>query len=244
MPAEFSRPRSRSRRCSGSIPSKDGLSWTLVRAAACSASPRAASARVSTHSITTRTRSVARRSCKRRHFPGDTRWVVERGSALDEGYLRGLGTFDVVYSWGVLHHTGEMMAGTRTRAATGRTRRPSGDRHLQRCRRPQRQVASGSNAPISPCRRPLRPPFAAIAIAPTELRMACSAVLRGQPLEYVRSWTRYAEQKRGMSRWRDIVDWVGGYPYEYAQTDSIFRFYRQRGFAHADAEVLSGTAWV
>jgi hypothetical protein len=77
---------------------------------------------------------------------------------------------------------------------------------------------------------PLRPAFAALAIAPIELRMAAGAALRGQPMEYVHGWTRYAEHKRGMSRWRDIVDWVGGYPYEYAKTDAIFAFYRQRGF--------------
>jgi 2-polyprenyl-6-hydroxyphenyl methylase/3-demethylubiquinone-9 3-methyltransferase len=33
---------------------------------------------------------------------------VEVGSALDEAYLRSLGEFDVVYSCGILHHTGDM----------------------------------------------------------------------------------------------------------------------------------------
>ncbi|MBZ5494507.1 MAG: hypothetical protein LAO76_26585 [Acidobacteriia bacterium] len=35
-------------------------------------------------------------------------WPAEGGSALDEPYLRSLGQFDIVYSWGVLHHTGAM----------------------------------------------------------------------------------------------------------------------------------------
>jgi 2-polyprenyl-6-hydroxyphenyl methylase/3-demethylubiquinone-9 3-methyltransferase len=35
---------------------------------------------------------------------------VESGNALDLPYLRGLGSWDVVYSWGVLHHTGDMYA--------------------------------------------------------------------------------------------------------------------------------------
>jgi 2-polyprenyl-3-methyl-5-hydroxy-6-metoxy-1,4-benzoquinol methylase len=45
---------------------------------------------------------------RRRYFDGDGRWTVEEASALDVAYIRSLGTYDVVYSWGVLHHTGQM----------------------------------------------------------------------------------------------------------------------------------------
>jgi 2-polyprenyl-6-hydroxyphenyl methylase/3-demethylubiquinone-9 3-methyltransferase len=51
-----------------------------------------------------------------------------------------------------------------------------------------------------------------------------------RPVEYFREWTDY-RQRRGMNRWYDILDWVGGYPYEFATADEIFAFYRQRGFA-------------
>jgi 2-polyprenyl-6-hydroxyphenyl methylase/3-demethylubiquinone-9 3-methyltransferase len=43
---------------------------------------------------------------KRRYFPEDGAWRVEEASVLDQDYLRRLGQFEVVYSWGVLHHTG------------------------------------------------------------------------------------------------------------------------------------------
>src|SRR2546426_1571009 len=45
---------------------------------------------------------------RRRYFPGDERWTIEGASVLDAAYLASLGPFDVVYSWGVLHHTGHM----------------------------------------------------------------------------------------------------------------------------------------
>ena len=45
---------------------------------------------------------------RKRYFSNDGEWKVEEASVLDQKYLESLGTFDVVYSWGVLHHTGQM----------------------------------------------------------------------------------------------------------------------------------------
>jgi 2-polyprenyl-3-methyl-5-hydroxy-6-metoxy-1,4-benzoquinol methylase len=43
-----------------------------------------------------------------RFAPDASQWTVEQGSALDEEGMAALGTWDVVYSWGVLHHTGNL----------------------------------------------------------------------------------------------------------------------------------------
>src|SRR6266705_3076841 len=48
------------------------------------------------------------RELKRRFYANDADWTIEQGSVLDKPYLQALGTFDIVYSWGVLHHTGDM----------------------------------------------------------------------------------------------------------------------------------------
>jgi 2-polyprenyl-6-hydroxyphenyl methylase/3-demethylubiquinone-9 3-methyltransferase len=45
---------------------------------------------------------------KLQFFPDDQQWAVHQGSILDRDSLGGLGTFDIVYSWGVLHHTGKL----------------------------------------------------------------------------------------------------------------------------------------
>jgi 2-polyprenyl-6-hydroxyphenyl methylase/3-demethylubiquinone-9 3-methyltransferase len=53
-------------------------------------------------------KSVACTAELKRRFAPMADWQVEGGSILDEQYLRSLGPFDIVYAWGVLHHTGAM----------------------------------------------------------------------------------------------------------------------------------------
>src|ERR1051326_4457152 len=45
---------------------------------------------------------------KRRYAPAAEHWTIERGDILDDAYAHALGSWDIVYSWGVLHHTGRM----------------------------------------------------------------------------------------------------------------------------------------
>ena len=70
------------------------------------------------HSFDYDPRSVAcTQELRRRYFPRDETWSVDQGSVLDKGYLATLGQFDVVYSWGVLHHTGKMWVAIENAAA-------------------------------------------------------------------------------------------------------------------------------
>jgi 2-polyprenyl-6-hydroxyphenyl methylase/3-demethylubiquinone-9 3-methyltransferase len=66
--------------------------------------------------------------------------------------------------------------------------------------------------------------------------------LRGlNPLGYVRYWTEYSRQSvRGMNRWHDIVDWVGGYPFEVAKPAEIMELFRQKGFHATRLETVRG----
>ncbi|MBV9925930.1 MAG: class I SAM-dependent methyltransferase [Acidobacteria bacterium] len=176
---------------------------------------------------------------RRRFFREDPDWTVESGSALDAGYLRGLGPFDIVYSWGVLHHTGSMweaLENARLPVAPGGRLFIAIYNHTgTQVGRWQKIKKTYNSLP-----RILRPPFAALAIAPDELKSALRALVTLRPGAYVRSWTRYGGGNRGMSRWRDIVDWVGGYPYEAARPDEIFEFYRARGFRLTKMKMSGG----
>lgn len=165
---------------------------------------------------------------RRRYFPGDADWTVERGSALDADYVRRLGSFDIVYSWGVLHHTGRMWDALDLAAVPvaprGRLFVAIYNDTGSQSRRWHAIKRTYNRLP-----RPARVPFAIAVSLPEEGKALVRAALRLRPGDYVRRWTGYG-RLRGMSRWHDILDWVGGYPYEFARPEEIFDFYRERGF--------------
>lgn len=165
---------------------------------------------------------------KRRYFPDDPDWVVEQGSALDRGYLQSLGQFDIVYSWGVLHHTGDMWRALEYAAGMVAA---NGFLFLSiyndqgMMSRVWRRVKKTYNTLPAP----LKLPFAIAIAIPLEGSVALICLVKLKPMDYIRGWTQYRKH-RGMSRWHDIVDWVGGYPFEVAKPEQIFDFYRRKGF--------------
>jgi 2-polyprenyl-6-hydroxyphenyl methylase/3-demethylubiquinone-9 3-methyltransferase len=168
---------------------------------------------------------------RRRFCTADSDWTIESGSVLDGDKMRALGAFDIVYSWGVLHHTGRLwdaLAQAAIPVAEGGKLAVAiyNDMGSQSLR--WRSLKKTYNR----LPRPARVPFAVAVTLPAELKALASATLRLQPGDYVRSWTDY-RSRRGMSRWHDILDWVGGYPYEFAKPEAIFDFYRSRGFTLA-----------
>jgi 2-polyprenyl-3-methyl-5-hydroxy-6-metoxy-1,4-benzoquinol methylase len=170
---------------------------------------------------------------RRRYFPNDSAWRVEEGSALDRDYISSLGLFDVVYSWGVLHHTGQMwkaLENAQLPVAAG------GKLFIAIYNDTGSQAARWKwiKRTYNELPRLLRTPFAIAVSAPDEAKRALRAVLTLKPGEYVRSWTQYGKQGgRGMNHWYDIIDWVGGHPYEVATPEEIFEFYKARGFSLA-----------
>ena len=151
-------------------------------------------------------------------------WPVEEGSALDRVYLRGLGTFDIVYSWGVLHHTGKMWSALDNMCALVK---PGGMlfvaiyNDMGRRSRAWLLVKNIYNRMPRGLHWVILVPAAIYLHGPAFIR----DLLIGKPLA---TWKR---SYRGMSAWVDIIDWVGGYPYEVARPEQIFQFYKERGFA-------------
>lgn len=153
---------------------------------------------------------------RRRYFPDDPEWVVEQGSVLETPYLRSLGQYDVVYSWGVLHHTGSMWQAME---------------NVSSCVRPggRLAVALYNRRPSSPRWWKVKETYNRSGIVVRALLVwgyysahVASRLLKGQS-----PFT----QRRGMSLYHDVVDWVGGFPYEYASHAEVVAWGALHGLA-------------
>jgi 2-polyprenyl-6-hydroxyphenyl methylase/3-demethylubiquinone-9 3-methyltransferase len=163
---------------------------------------------------------------KLRYFPQDTTWHVERASVLDADYLRSLGRFDIVYSWGVLHHTGAMHRAMENVLipVAGAGILFIGIYNDQGWRsklwlRVKRIYCSGALGRSIAC---------VICIPYLILRGVVFDVVRLR--DPTRRYRRYSEHSRGMSIVTDWFDWLGGYPFEVATPESVCAFYEARGF--------------
>lgn len=172
---------------------------------------------------------------KHRYYPSHSNWIIERGSVLDTQYLNSLGQFDVVYSWGVLHHTGNLEQALENVAPLvapgGRlflsiyNYQPFWSSYWKLIKRTYNRLPKAGRIPM------VLAFFSFFGAA-----FFAADVIRGRnPSE------RWAGRgQRGMSVFVDVQDWIGGYPFEVASPEEIFCFYRDRGFTLRELKTCGG----
>lgn len=156
------------------------------------------------------------------HFPGESNWQIQQGSILDKVFLESLGCFDVVYSWGVLHHTGNMWQALQNVVSLVKANGilciavyNDQGRITRVWRRVKRIYCSGIAGRFIIC---------SIFLPYFLFRALIASIVRKENI-----FLNY-RRKRGMSIIHDWLDWLGGFPYETAKVEDIFRFYKDRGF--------------
>jgi 2-polyprenyl-6-hydroxyphenyl methylase/3-demethylubiquinone-9 3-methyltransferase len=162
-------------------------------------------------------------------------WIIERGSVLDPEYLKSLGRFDIVYSWGVLHHTGNLAQALQNVVPLVA---PGGLLFLSIYN--YQPFLSAYWKAVKRTYNHL-PKVGRVAMEIVFLLLygagffAADVIRRRSPLD---RWAGHG--RRGMSMYVAIQDWVGGYPFEVASPEEIFRFYRDRGFSLRELKTCAG----
>lgn len=160
----------------------------------------------------------------RPHFPEIMQKKIPLviGSILDAACVEDLkrsapgGVFDIVHSWGVLHHTGDMKTAITNAASL---------------------VRPGGHFIIALYNRHWTSPIWSI-IKWSYVHMP--AVLQKIMIKAfvpIISLAKYAvtgespkKQSRGMDFYYNVIDWVGGYPYEYASIAETKSLFKELGF--------------
>lgn len=165
----------------------------------------------------------------------DPRWTVTEGSVLDDEFLASLGKFDVVHSWGVLHHTGAMW---------------------EACDKILRCVAPGGTLFISLYNdqgtwsnrwKAIKRVYCSGTPGRLLVLGVCAPAIHARKFLADVFWLRNplarfrAKKARGMSPWHDMKDWLGGYPFEVAKPEEVFDFYAQRGLELSKLKTVGGS---
>ncbi|MEI8321052.1 MAG: class I SAM-dependent methyltransferase [Alphaproteobacteria bacterium] len=153
-------------------------------------------------------------------------WEIFQGSVLDDKLIKSLGTHDIVYSWGVLHHTGHMYKAFEN--VVGFVKKEGtlfisiyNDQGLESKIWTKLKKTYAHSGKI----------IKGIIIGYTAVRcwtlsLILDFIRHGNPF---RSFQNY-KKSRGMSAYYDIIDWAGGYPFEVAKPEEVFDFFHERKF--------------
>jgi SAM-dependent methyltransferase len=148
-------------------------------------------------------------------------WRVQHGSILDPEFVAKLGTgFDIVYSWGVLHHTGALWKAVGNALSLVR---PGGSCWIS-------LYAKGPHYPRDLAlkqRYNRRGRFGKWLMQ----RWFIGRVMLYRARHGLNPFAWNERKVRGMDTWHDIVDWLGGLPYEVASIDEVVAYAAERGFA-------------
>lgn len=164
-------------------------------------------------------------------------WTIERGDVLDDAHIARLGKWNFVYSWGVLHHTGQMwraIANAQSTVADGglfyialysadADFQPSKEFWLDVKQRYNRASAFGKRRMV----------WWYVWNFVLYRKLSNTPDLIKRALQY--------KFQRGMDLFADIRDWLGGWPMEYAGDQETVDLLEQK-FGFSLANVATGQA--
>ena len=144
-------------------------------------------------------------------------WTICQGSVLDDKFIQSLGEFDIVYSWGVLHHTGKIWDA------------------LNNSRIPLKKDGVLYVSLYSKEAYQNPPPEYWLKVKQNynkagyynkkliEVKYIYNSLMKSK-IRNIYQLIKMAFQykiNRGMSLWTDVKDWLGGWPMEFTSAQEV-----------------------
>ncbi|MBZ5669420.1 MAG: class I SAM-dependent methyltransferase [Acidobacteriia bacterium] len=154
----------------------------------------------------------------RRRVNDPPNWEIHQGSILDPDFTSGLGSFDIVYAWGTLQHTGKMWEALKRSAALVK---PGGYLYIAVYNQVDGWLGSKFWLKFKRAYNALpRPGQLLVDMAAIPIYFAARSLHAKSLVPDVQNY----ESSRGMYWRTDLTDWLGGLPYECATVEQVFRF--------------------
>lgn len=166
--------------------------------------------------------SVAATKLMHKMMGSPAHWTIEQASVLDAAYMKKLGTFDVVYSWGVLHHTGDQWQALQNAglclhdesrlfiALYAKEAYPEWE-YWQDVKKRYNEASSFGKWIM-------------------EIRYVWIHLLSESWAELLKLPKMIYDYKhsRGMALWSDVRDWLGGWPTEFSSVPEVSEFCKEK----------------
>jgi len=153
---------------------------------------------------------------KKAHNPKN--WEIYEGSILDNNFTSKLGKFDIVYAWGVLHHTGKMWEAIKNSA---RLVNKGGYYYVAIYNKVEGRRGSMFWLKIKKLYNSSPRIGRSVLETLYMLNYFVGNLIRlRNPITNIKNY----KSKRGMNWRTDVTDWLGGYPYEFAKVEEILKF--------------------
>jgi len=174
-------------------------------------------------------------SLKDKFFPTDEDWTISEGSILDTKFVASLGKYDLVYSWGVLHHTGDMKLAFEN---TSSLLKKDGILVIA--------IYNTQNF-FTPFWKIVKKTYIKSNFFFRKIMELCFFLyflfflLFADLIRLRNPLLRHKGMKqRGMSLKTDVIDWIGGWPFETAKPEEVIKFFTQKNFKLANLSTVGG----
>lgn len=162
-----------------------------------------------------------------------TEWNVSEGDLLNPGFVQGLGSFDIVYCWGVAHHTGNMW-----KALENLTYAVKPEGHLFVALYNDQGFLSQYWLIVKKIYNSLPGFLKEIFLVPFYAYFFFGYLIMDL-LRLRNPLARFTgKNARGMSIIYDVRDWVGGYPFEVCTPKELQAYFENKSFKIVNAKTV------